>query len=589
MKLDRSIRTLPRSILLLDVVGKVEREALARRRVTAAAVARAAALLDATVRPIPQLEAELDSWWDELQAAEVVIADMRGGNDTAFLVGVAVAHRKKVVMLVDARRLPFSALMQNVAVAVVPQEAPPDDLEALLTVHIERALDEVMAEVRIVEEAPINRGVVITATVHEVAENEAVVVADDGRRAALPATDVSWTRRVRDMRRLLRPGQVVKGLLTEIDGVGSFSMLAARRNPWPSLARRYPLDEEFEGRVVSLVPNVGVFVAMTEEINGLIPRSRIPVGADLEVGDRVVARPVRIDPALREVELRYSTRVVRTEQSELPRAAVGDTIEGVVSHVSPDRDYVLIDLAAGFTAMMHVADMSEWMRALVAQDDVAEGDRLRLQVIHVDALNNRYAVTDIDDADPRSSWEQGARTSPEELALAEHELLDRWAAIEPYVLAARRVPAALWPKESAMVLARAQLESVDRWYNLFRQEIDGLRRVRNEMVHRLGPVPIEVLDQAIDDAERLGALLHAQFGRIPTASRHVIPSSEGWAVRRPGSARDSFWSRSKQEAIHRATEIIGGHGGGTLTIHDVDGSVSGTETFAADPAFGGRG
>lgn len=67
--------------------------------------------------------------------------------------------------------------------------------------------------------------------------------------------------------------------------------------------------------------------------------------------------------------------------------------------------------------------------------------------------------------------------------------------------------------------------------------------------------------------------------------RQVIPHSDGWAVRKPGSSRSSSVTRTQTEAIARAKEILEKTGGGELTIHRRDGTIRESDTISpgSDP------
>ncbi|MFJ2030540.1 DUF2188 domain-containing protein [Streptosporangium sp. NPDC087985] len=64
-------------------------------------------------------------------------------------------------------------------------------------------------------------------------------------------------------------------------------------------------------------------------------------------------------------------------------------------------------------------------------------------------------------------------------------------------------------------------------------------------------------------------------------SRDVVRRDDGtWAVTKPGAARASVRLETQDQAIQRATEILGNDGGGELRIHGRNGQVRDQRTIA---------
>lgn len=84
----------------------------------------------------------------------------------------------------------------------------------------------------------------------------------------------------------------------------------------------------------------------------------------------------------------------------------------------------------------------------------------------------------------------------------EREILDGWARLEPYVdVASGRA------EPSAVGLDSADAEVVAQWGELFREEIEIVRRARNVVVHLPRTLPEDDLRQAKEFGTRLLDLL----------------------------------------------------------------------------------
>lgn len=63
---------------------------------------------------------------------------------------------------------------------------------------------------------------------------------------------------------------------------------------------------------------------------------------------------------------------------------------------------------------------------------------------------------------------------------------------------------------------------------------------------------------------------------------HVVPSEDGWAVKREGSKRASKTFDTKKEAEEYARERAREEGG-ELTIHGKDGKIQDKDSYGNDP------
>lgn len=63
--------------------------------------------------------------------------------------------------------------------------------------------------------------------------------------------------------------------------------------------------------------------------------------------------------------------------------------------------------------------------------------------------------------------------------------------------------------------------------------------------------------------------------------RHVVPNPEGgWDVKKPRSNHSSSHTKTQQEAVDRAREIVKNQGGGEVRIHGKDGKIRDSDTIA---------
>ena len=71
------------------------------------------------------------------------------------------------------------------------------------------------------------------------------------------------------------------------------------------------------------------------------------------------------------------------------------------------------------------------------------------------------------------------------------------------------------------------------------------------------------------------------MGGRSSQNRHVVAHPDGgWAVRRPGSTKASARTKTQDEAVGRAKDILRRQGGGEVRIHGRDGRIRDADTVA---------
>ncbi len=61
---------------------------------------------------------------------------------------------------------------------------------------------------------------------------------------------------------------------------------------------------------------------------------------------------------------------------------------------------------------------------------------------------------------------------------------------------------------------------------------------------------------------------------MASKGRHVVPSRDGWAVRKAGADRASTVTETKSAAEQAAKKIVAREGGGRIYVHAKDGRIT---------------
>jgi ribosomal protein S1 len=340
--------------------------------------------------------------WRGIQEAELVVADLTGRNpNVLYELGLADLIGKRIVLVtMDEQDFP-SDIVDYHRITYTEESTG----LVTFTRELQRNLRAAQSEpVREVELRPLP-GVAtepIPATVIAVTSKFAIVEADDGRKAFLDSSDVSWERRIPDLTRIpkVKVGKKLNGAFVPgIRGDIRYSLIATEENPWPKLESEYPQGRRFTSEVKNHPAAVGVFVRMKYKINGLIPESQIPEYAVLDRGAEIEAEVTRIDPSRRRVELRFVRKIESEggrEQEWESGYHVGEQLDGIVSYISPQRDYMLVKLPNELTAMLHISNMSESFQSKFEQGDFPIGCSVAVEVAKVDKRGKKLMLSNID-------------------------------------------------------------------------------------------------------------------------------------------------------------------------------------------------
>lgn len=233
-------------------------------------------------------------------------------------------------------------------------------------------------------------GNVVKGTITNITDYGAFVELAPGIEGLIHVSEMSWTRKNVHPSKMLSTSQEVDVMVLEVDHDKrriSLGLKQCQANPWDTFAEDHPEGSDIEGTVRN-VTDFGVFVGLTEEIDGLIHMSDISWDdsgesalSDFKKGDTVKARVLSIDPSKERVSLGIK------QLSEDPGATIagaykkGQKVEGTITEVADDR--LTLDLGDDVTGVIDARDLS---RSRDEQDtsSFSEGDKVSAKVLRTD-------------------------------------------------------------------------------------------------------------------------------------------------------------------------------------------------------------
>lgn len=127
----------------------------------------------------------------------------------------------------------------------------------------------------------------------------AFVELDNNLEGMIHVSDMSWTKRVNHPQDVLKKGQKIEVMVLAVDGANRRISLGLRQteaNPWPEIAKKYPIDTNLEAEVVQQSP-FGIFAKIDESLEGLIYSSEIDkeTAEKLKTSDKIKVKVIKVD------------------------------------------------------------------------------------------------------------------------------------------------------------------------------------------------------------------------------------------------------------------------------------------------------
>ncbi len=122
-------------------------------------------------------------------------------------------------------------------------------------------------------------GTIIEGRVRNLTDFGAFVEVEEGIDGLVHISDMSWTKRVRHPKEIVRKGDLVQVQILDIDTDKRRISLGVKQlqdNPWPTLAEDYPVGRQVEGKIIRMLDH-GVVVEIGGDLEGFVPVGHMAV------------------------------------------------------------------------------------------------------------------------------------------------------------------------------------------------------------------------------------------------------------------------------------------------------------------------
>jgi small subunit ribosomal protein S1 len=273
-----------------------------------------------------------------------------------------------------------------------------DTVEEDVVVDRRSVLEEEALVVQHSRVAALREGEVVSGTVRSFAAYGAFVDLG-GVDGLLHISDMAWSR-VKAAEDVLSVGQQIEVKILSVDAETkriSLGLKQLQPEPWDSAAETYQVGQRITGTVTRLM-DFGAFVELEPGIEGMIHVSemswvkKVRKPSDmLKEGDSVEAVILAVSPAEKRISLGLKQALGDPWSDVAKKFPAGSAVEGPVTRLTKFGAFV--ELAEGVEGLVHVSEISAERRINHPQDVLRAGERVKAQVVAVDAEKRQIRLS----------------------------------------------------------------------------------------------------------------------------------------------------------------------------------------------------
>ena len=239
----------------------------------------------------------------------------------------------------------------------------------------------------------------VKGTVTNITDYGAFVELAPGIEGLIHVSEMSWTKKNAHPGKMLSTSEEVDVMVLEINRDNrriSLGLKQCMQNPWAEYASSHKEGETVKGTIRNIT-DFGIFVALTEELDGLLHMSDISweksgeeAIKEFKKGDEVEAKILALDVDRERVSLGIK------QLSEDPFANAFDGVkkgaEVKAKVIAVAEDFITVEVSEGLTAEIRKNDLS---RDRAEQDTARfkEGDEISAKVMKLDNKDRTIALS----------------------------------------------------------------------------------------------------------------------------------------------------------------------------------------------------
>lgn len=202
----------------------------------------------------------------------------------------------------------------------------------------------------------------VAGTVISLKNYGAFVSVEEGIVGLIGVSELSWTQKIRHPNQVLKIGDEIECMVLSVNPEKRQMSLGYKQlfpNPWDTLHENYPEGTVIEG-VIRQITDFGIFVGITEEIDGLVHVSDLPQGQKkieehYQKGQTVQAKILEIDRKNERVKLGIR-QLAPDPWTVLPeKYPPGTLITGKIANIAEFG--IFVEIEQGIQGLVHVSEI----------------------------------------------------------------------------------------------------------------------------------------------------------------------------------------------------------------------------------------
>lgn len=242
-------------------------------------------------------------------------------------------------------------------------------------------------------------GTRLSGRVTNITDYGAFVELDDGVEGLVHVSEMSWTKKNVHPGKIVSTSQEVEVVVLDVDLTKrriSLGLKQATDNPWAEFETNNKIGDLIEGEINNIT-EFGLFVGLTEEIDGLVHLSDISwSGSNEEVlegfnkGDKVEAKILDIDLEKERISLGIKQLTSNPVTDSVEKVRKGDAVTCVITAVTEQGLEVRVgDTLSGFIRRGDLARDRSDQRV----ERFAVGEKVDAVISQIDSKNNKLTLS----------------------------------------------------------------------------------------------------------------------------------------------------------------------------------------------------
>ena len=239
----------------------------------------------------------------------------------------------------------------------------------------------------------------ISGKVVSLTDYGAFVELEPGIEGLVHVSEMSWTKRVKHPSKLVSVGDVVEGVVLDVDEHNrkiSLGMKQIEPNPWSVIEENYPIGTNVRGTVRNIT-NFGIFVGLEEGVDGLVHVSDISWTEQIkhpsekfQKGDEIEAVVLKIDRENEKFSLGIKQLTANPWDGIKRKYAVGTEITGEITSVTEFGAFVRLE--EGIEGLIYSSELSA-EKVEKPADLVSAGQTVTALVTKVDPVDQKISLS----------------------------------------------------------------------------------------------------------------------------------------------------------------------------------------------------